>query len=192
MKKSGVVLFGLAIGLFIARPVPVAGDWICTGPLSTCNSVSVSFTTYGSGSAIMQVTINNQLAGGAPLSSFSLSIPGITPTTTYYVSNAFPSWSGSLGDGAATFTSSWPVPQYFNGTFQVTFMNGQFGTNPQIQLASVNGEELASSGEGVEPGGDPTGMPGTHAPEPATILLLATGLIGIGLAHRRRRSALED
>jgi hypothetical protein len=152
--------------------------------------VAVTFTSYGGGSAIMQVNINNQLEAGATLGSFTLLIPGITPTTTFYVSNAFPTWSGSLGDGAATFSSAWPVPANFVGTFQVTFLNGQFGSNPQIQLASVNGEGF----EGLEGPGDgtPGGVPGTHTPEPATILLLGTGLVGIALAYRRRQKGLEE
>lgn len=47
-------------------------------------------------------------------------------------------------------------------------------------------------GEGPGPGGNPQDPPPQPVPEPGTMLLLGTGLTGLALYRRRRRSGTSD
>jgi len=61
------------------------------------------------------------------------------------------------------------------------------GGNPQGGTAGSAGE---TGSAGVEPGGGGSGA--QPVPEPGTLLLVGTGLAGIGASLRRRRRRLEE
>ena len=193
MRISGVILFSLALGAFLARPAPVAADsftWgsICTNPLSTCAAVDVSIDTNNS------IVLWVQNLSPTPLTSIGLSgsyLAGLSQVTLTGFVTPF-GWTGSLTPGGSLQLwslgggwSSGPAAQ-----FTFTFSGALPGNG--IMVESLNGYSASeqSVGGGITPGGD--FGPTTHAPEPTSLLLLGTGLAGVAVVRRRRRYGAEE
>jgi hypothetical protein len=195
MRKFGVILFGLALGLSLVRPAPAAAytwDMICSGnQLNLCASVSVS---QSNGTVTMLVkNLSNSIltaagwAGSGFYGYFTSAPTGWTTTAVSSMSYSDLSAKSNGSGGGIGYNESVAFYFKFIGTF-----------NAGALALFLDGEGLTSGGE-VDPdtgeddfttvtdptNGDP--VESTSVPEPGTMLLLGTGLAGMAVIRRRRR-----
>jgi hypothetical protein len=176
--NSGGTLAGSAAGLTLSGSQLIAVNGFNGGGLITGNlgSVSLSTGTLASGSLTMGGTFN----GGG---SFVITTNGTSGRP-----------NGTLFNGSFSGPVAWTLVTLSNGTHNYTltgavsgtWVNGStvFGATTQLTINTgkgfFNGSTMISSGD--------TNIV-TSVPEPGTLGLLGTGLVGIaGAMHRKFRS----
>ena len=199
MRKFGVILFGLALGLSVVRPAPAAAytwDMICSGnQLNLCASVSV--TQSGNNAVtIMVKNLSNSIltaagwAGSGFFGYFTSAPNGWT--TTAVSSMSYSDLRGaSNGNGSGIrYNESVAFHFKFMGDFKAgalaLFLDGEGLTSGGEGDPGSGGDDFVNYTETSPPNGAP--MESTTVPEPGTLLLLGTGLAGMAVIRRRRRN----
>ena len=174
---SGLLTAGLAIG-FAVQPAQASDNLTssmtaeCVGENGTCEFVIFTLDTFGSSAAYMEsLNLNDPTGTWAFGNLLSVTAAG-SPL----------SWYGNLRSGGLALSSLEnggvfnPVPLRMH--VQMT----SWGTQEELALLGVTGEVVTGPG----------GPGGQEVPEPATMMLLGTGLAGIaGIGTRRRRRTPE-
>lgn len=148
----------------------------------TCDLATVSFTT----GALTAVSSTGWTFAGGSGTSFTITanagIPGITAGTTIF--------SGQFSCGTCT----WTLITQANGTnlyvltgkISGTWYNGTTVSGVTINTVLNSGLGLFDGGTGTITSGDTTIL---TTPEPGSLMLMGTGLVGLGGALRRKLKA---
>jgi hypothetical protein len=208
VRRLGVILFSLALGIGLVRPAPAAAyswDLICSGnQLNLCSSVNLVV----SGSTVTMTLTN--LSDGPLLTDAGLAGSGFVG----FPISVPPGWAASRSRNFSTFylgASSNNPGGGIGKAGQLVLRFSFMGTfSPATLVLHVNGKTHPSWDGNEDPGvghdtgggavysdsrppGDPSPsqLPGTAVPEPATMLLLVTGLAAVVAMRIRRREEEE-
>jgi hypothetical protein len=198
----------LSLLVFVAAFTALAGvakadPLVFTATMNGANERPNSNNSPGTGFAIVSIdgnimTINATFSGlvpltstGAPSGTTAAHIHCCAPTTgAAGVATALPSFPGfPLGVTSGTYTNTFDLT--LASTYNTNFINLNGGTVEGARLAFLNGLLTGNTYFNIHsnafPGGEIRGQL-QPVPEPATLILLGTGLAGAAMRLRRKRT----
>jgi hypothetical protein len=218
MLLTGVVVMMVALGVGAesarADSLTLVAGTFLTGSSSVTGNVTVTITDIGSTGNVM-VTVANNTNGDltnlalnysgsvtGPINITNLSGTGPAPTSVTFGSNNVNAPGGAMFDVNLDFPTGQLAGRLNAGesvTFTIDAASNIFASN--FNRITVGGQQnfyilahiqaLTTDDDSAKLVGGP-GNPTQPVPEPATMILLGTGLAGVAAKMRRKRKTAND
>jgi hypothetical protein len=176
----------LALGVVICLPGVALADWTFLGATSYVDNYPENYPTAGDPITLIDAYITG---GGISFSStgmidFNSEFSGWTPTL---ISSTFSQATNSSGDTAARWNYQFADPQQtsFALDWNAFDSTGEFVVHEHVTVAPGIISGVYDTYQYIP---DPLDCPTPAVPLPPSVLLLGSGLLGLGFLPRRKQS----